>query len=63
MTILRLIFMRKIIYRKGYLFIVDTKITIFPREVRQVSPSPDVWICLATKNRHIDIFDQNLKKI
>ena len=34
----------------------------FPCKVRHVSPSQDVWICLAAKYLHIDIFDQTLKK-
>ena len=63
MTILRLIFIKRILYRKLYLFIFDTKMTISPRKVRHVSPSRDVWICLAAKYLHIDIFDQNLKKV
>ena len=37
--------------------------TIFPRKVRHVSPIRDVWIRLAAKYLHIDIFDQNLKKV
>ena len=41
----------------------DTKMTIFPRKVRHISPSRDVWIRLAAKYLHIDIFDQNLKKV
>ena len=45
-----------------YLFF-NTKMTIFHRKVRHVSPSRDVLICLATKYLHIDIFDQNLKKV
>ena len=62
MTILRLIFIKRIIYRKWYLFIFDTKMAISPRKVRHVLPSRDVWICLAAKNHHLDIFDQNLNK-
>ena len=41
----------------------DTKMIIFPRKVRPVWPSRDVWICLAAKYLHIDIFYQNLKKV
>ena len=63
MTILRLIFIKRIIFRKLYLFILDTKMAIFLCKVRHVSNSQDVWICLAAKNLHIDIFDQNLKKV
>ena len=37
--------------------------TIFPRKVRHILPSQDVWIRLAVKFFHIDIFDQNLKKV
>ena len=63
MTILRLIFNKRIIYRNGYLFIFDTKITIFPRKVWHVSPSRDVCLRLTAKYLHIDISDQNLKKV
>ena len=62
MTVLRLIFIKRNIYRKLYLFIFNTSITIFPHKVRHVSPSRDVWIRLAAKYLHIDILDQNLKK-
>ena len=55
MTILRLIFIKIIIYRKWYLFIFYTKMTIFPREVSHVSSSQDVWIRLAAKYLHIVI--------
>ena len=63
MTIYGLIFIIRIIYGKWYLFIFDAKMTISPRKVRYVSPSRDVWICLAAKYLHIDIFDQILKKV
>ena len=63
MTILRLIFIKRIIFIKLYLLIFDTKMAIFLRKVRHVSNSRNVWICLASKNLHIDIFDQNLKKV
>ena len=56
-------FHQKNYIQKMNLFIFDTKRTIFPRKVRQVSPSRDVWICLAAKCPNIDIFDQNLKKV
>ena len=63
MKMLRKIFNKRIIYRNGYLFIFDTKITISPRKVWHVSPSRDVGLCLTTKYFHIDISDQNLKKV
>ena len=53
MTILRLIFNKRIIYRKWYLFIFDTKITISP-----VSPSQDARLRLATKYLNIDILTE-----
>ena len=62
-TILRLIFIKRIIYRKLYLFNFYTKMTNFPFKVMHVSPNQDVWIRLAAKYLHIDIFDQNLKKV
>ena len=62
MTILKFILIKRIIYRKWYLFIFDTKMTISPHKVRHVSPSRDVWICMAAKYLHIDLFDQNPKK-
>ena len=37
--------------------------SIFPPLVRHVSPSRDVWIRLTAKYLHINIFDQNLKKV
>ena len=63
MTILSLIFFKRIIYRQRYLFNFDNKMTISPRKVRHVSPSRDVWIRLDAKYLHMDIFDQNLKKV
>ena len=47
MTILHKIFNKRFICRNFYLIILDTKITIFPRKVRHVLPSWDVWACLA----------------
>ena len=63
MTILRLDFTKRIIYRKWYWLIFYTKMTIFPCKVRHVSPSRDIWICLAANYLHIDIFDKKLKKV
>ena len=57
------IFINRILYKKWYLIIFDTKITIFPCKVRHISPSQDVWIRLAVQYLHIDIFDQNLKNV
>ena len=37
--------------------------TIFARKVRHVSPIRDVYLCLAAKYLHIDIFDLNLEKV
>ena len=37
--------------------------TIFPRKVRHVLPRPDVCRSLIAKYLHIDIPDQNLKKV
>ena len=63
MAILRLIFNKRIIYRKLYLFIFDTKMTVSPRKVRHTSSSQDVRLRLAAKYLHIDNFDQTLKKV
>ena len=63
MRILCKIFNQRIIYINGHLFIFDTKITIFPRKVWHVSPSQDVCLRLTAKYLHIDISDQNLKKV
>ena len=50
---LHLISKKRIKYRKLNLFIFDTNITIFLCKVRHVSPSQDVWFCLAAKYLHI----------
>ena len=63
MTILGLIFNKRIICRKWYLFMFDTKIIIFPRKVRHVLPTRDVWFLLAAKYLYIDIFHQKLRKV
>ena len=47
--------------QKIYFFYI--KMSISPRKVRHVTPSQDVWIRRAAKYLHIDIFDQNLKKV
>ena len=60
MTILHLIFIKRIIYRKLYIYFFYTKMTIFHCKVRHGSPSQDDWIRLPAKYLHIDIFDQNL---
>ena len=63
MTIYRLIFNKRNIYRNLYLFIFDTKITIFPRKVRHVSARRNVHLRPTANYLHIDILDQNLKKV
>ena len=59
---LRKIFNKRTIYRNLYLFIFDTKMTIFPCKVRHILPRRDVCLSLTTKYLHIHIPDQNLKK-
>ena len=54
---------KKYIYKNIYLLIFYTKMTIFPRKVRHVLARRDVCFCLTAKYLHIDIIDQNLKKV
>ena len=56
-------FNKGIIYRHWYLFIFDTKITISPRKVRHVSARRNVHLRPTANYLHIDILDQNLKKV
>ena len=59
---LRKTFNKRIIYINYYLFIFDTKMTIFPRKVRHVLPRRDVCLCLTAKYPYIHILDQNPKE-
>ena len=63
MTIYCWIFNKRNIYSNRYLFIFDTKLSIFPHKVRQVLASQDVQLCLTANYLHKDIFDPNLKKV
>ena len=63
MIIYCIIFNKRTIYRNLYLFIFYTKMTIFPHKVRHVSARRDVCLCLTANYLHIDILDQNIKKI
>ena len=63
MTILRNIFNKRFIYRNLYIYFFNTKMTIFPCKVRQVSPRRDVCLSLTAKYLHIDIPNQIQKKV
>ena len=54
---------KEFVYGNLYLFICYTKITIFFRKVRHVLPRLDVCSSLIANYLHIDIPDQNLKKL
>ena len=58
MTMLNNIFNKIIIYRNLY-----KKITIFPYKVRHVLPRQDVCRSLIAKYLHIQMPDQNRKKV
>ena len=63
MTILRLIFNKRIYTENDiYLFLI-LKLPFPPRKVRHLSPSRDIWFRPDAKYLHIDIFDQNLNKV
>ena len=57
------IFNKRNIYRNWYLFIFDTKMTIFPREVRHILARRDVCLRVTANYLHVNIFDQNLNKV
>ena len=63
MTIYRKIFNKRNIYKNLYLFIFVTKITILPRKVRHVLARQNVHLRPTANYPHIDILDQNLKKV